>query len=365
LYLSGSNLEVDRLTIDGAFEVLHVVETAPNLTNVTIREATVENGGQSNDPTSQNYNSQVVGIRVEGGGSNMLFDSIFVLNITATHSVASTDSPNGMTMIARGLLLDNSGAATVTKQVTVLNSTFQEVGPKDDGDCIVIQNTDGTAANIVIQSNTFNACHKRAIKVQVPGVTVSGNTIVNPFFGNNAYKVQPEPSGGPTFDMFSAIAAHNSNVTVSQNTTSGTGSFYQGIELGGNSTLQNIVITGNSIGNGAGSNTTAPSSLVRSFQPINGLTITGNTFTNAPWGIWLEKPSQPTTIQCNTYVLVTNQSTNPPNGGTEQPCSAPPGGGPGGGGAPGPSDTPELDSLVLFGSGLAGAYAYLRRRIRL
>src|SRR5438128_10679793 len=49
------------------------------------------------DPTSANYSAQVVGIRVEGGGTNMVFDSISVRNIVATHS-------NGTSMIAlRGM----------------------------------------------------------------------------------------------------------------------------------------------------------------------------------------------------------------------------------------------------------------------
>src|SRR5581483_382698 len=124
---------------------------------------------------------------------------------------------DGTTMTARGLLLDNGGGAgTVSKQVTIQNSTFVNVGPKDDGDCLVIQGSTDTDANLLITNNSFDYCYKRAIKLQVGGVNVVGNTVNNPFSGNNKYQVRQETTdpktNKPTFDMFSAVGIFSSNV---------------------------------------------------------------------------------------------------------------------------------------------------------
>jgi len=358
LDLNGSGIEVDGLTIDGTQQVLHVVEIERGSTNITVRGATVENAGQP-----PNNSAQVVGIRVQGDGNSMTFDGVTVQNIVATNS-------DGTSMIARGLLLDTGGgASTVSKHVSVVNSTFFEVAPKDDGDCIVIQNSSDVDAALVIDNNQFDRCHKRAIKLQVGGVTVTNNHINNPFHGDNAYKVRQEKfdpaTGKPTFDMFSAIAAHASDIVIQNNTVGGTGSFYMGLEVDnaqGTGPIQNLTLTGTSIANGPGSETGAPSSMVRSAVGINGLTIENNVFTNAPYGMFLEQPVTNATITCNTYVAISNQTANA--NGTETPCDVPPVSGGGPGGSPSPGATPELDSLVLFASGLGGLAMYIPRMRR-
>jgi len=70
LGVGGTNIEIDGLSVDGANQILHVVEIGKATSHLTFRGVTVQNGGQG--PT---VTAPVVGIRVEGDGQTMLFDA--------------------------------------------------------------------------------------------------------------------------------------------------------------------------------------------------------------------------------------------------------------------------------------------------
>ena len=122
--------------------------------------------------------------------------------------------------------------------VTIQNNVVSNIGPREDGDGIVIASDglDQGAVVATIQNNKFYNCAKRAIKIQGGRVVVQGNTIKNQSAGMN-----PNWSDG----MFSAISIYGSNVSVLDNTIRGT-SFFRPVDVEGRN-LRNIAIKNNSI----------------------------------------------------------------------------------------------------------------------
>jgi hypothetical protein len=196
--------------------------------------------------------------------------------------------------VARGILIDAGAGQTIPRNVTVRGSTVRNVGPKDDGDCLVAQAQPGETqpdetqpdetqpdANLLVTGNTFTGCAKRAVKIQVPGATVSTNKITNPFLGTNPYVVRA--AALDTTDMFAGISVYASRVTVTGNTIAGAGSYYAGIDVD-NGPLSGVTITRNTVANGTGSRT-APSSAIRLHTAVTGLNLQGNTVGNAAYGV--------------------------------------------------------------------------------
>ncbi|HEY8745317.1 MAG TPA: spherulation-specific family 4 protein, partial [Chloroflexota bacterium] len=305
--ISGANITLTGLTIDGNNQAVQGTEVASGSSNVLLSQDTYQNFTQAAATGSQFYGSLPVGIRIDSNANSITIDGATVQNVVAMNPDGTGPNP-----VARGIWIEGANGVT-SKNVTIENSTFGKVTPRDDGDCIVIQ--DATAyANLQVLHNTFNGCAKRAIKIQVPGAVIANNTIVNPFLNNNAYTpyVPTVPPTG-TFDMYSAISVYASNVAVFGNTITGVGSYYNAIELGSGTPLSNVSIQGNNVqmGSGAGANLGTPSSFLRAFSALDELTVTNNTFSTGntantvPFGIRLDAAVTRPTIKNNTISNVT------------------------------------------------------------
>jgi len=297
-----SNVGVTGVAVDGNNLAIRGMTIGSGATSVLIAADTFQNFTQPTDPTSGLYNDVPVGIRIEGNGSGIVIDSTTVQNVVAIN----TNGPSWPHKVARGIWLDTTGAQTIAKNVSIRNGSIDNVAPKDDGDCIVVQDSTDTA-NLTIDNNTFDNCHKRAIKLQVPGVTVTNNRITNPFLNNNFFDTYPGPF---PYDMYSAIAVYATNVTVAGNTVSGVGSFYADIEVGAAacSPLGNVTIQNNSLQSGSATELSA--SVIRAFAPVNGFTVTGNVLAYATNGITAFPLSSNVVTSPNSFGPdITNQIT--------------------------------------------------------
>lgn len=265
------------VTIDGANRSVRGMTIWAGAANVLLFGDTFQNFTQPSDPTNPNYNQAPAGIRIEGNGNAIIVDSSVITNVVAIN----TNGPGWPHLVSRGIWIGGETGQSTTTNITIRNSTFNQIAPMDDGDCIVIQDTT-QPANLIVDNNRFDYCHKRAIKIQVPGATITNNRIDNPFLGNNQMQTYPPI----TEDMYAAISAYASNVTIAGNTISGIGSFYVALEEGASpcTPLSNVTIQNNQVQMGSGSNLSG-TSLIRSFTPIDGLTITGNQIDYAQNGI--------------------------------------------------------------------------------
>jgi|GEM_PF-2908488 hypothetical protein len=300
--VSGANITLTGLTIDGNNQAVQGTEVASGSSNILLSQDTYQNFTQTAGTGSQFYSSLPVGVHIDNKSTGITIDSTTVQNVVALHPDGWPDP------VARGVWIEGD-TVTSSKNITIENSTFGNVAPKDDGDCIVIQ--DATEyANLQVLHNTFDGCAKRAIKIQVPGAVIANNTIINPFLGNNSYVTVTPPT---VFDMYSAISVYASNVAVFGNTITGVGSYYNAIELGLGVPLSNVSVQGNSVqmGSGSGANLGAPSSFLRAFSAIDELTVTNNTFSTGnaantvPNGIRLDVTVTRPTIKNNTMSNVT------------------------------------------------------------
>jgi len=186
--VGGTDIQISGITLDGASRVVHGLEVDRATSLLNVSNTVVTNISQTTDTSSPNFYQTPVGIRVEGDGAHMTFNNVTVSNVVAIN----TGGPDWPHKIARGMLFDNGcSAKDVPHDVLVQASHFSNVAPKDDGDCLVAQGGISDMG-LRIVSNTFDACHERAIKLQVSGVSVKNNTINNPFLGNNVYDTYPE-----------------------------------------------------------------------------------------------------------------------------------------------------------------------------
>jgi parallel beta-helix repeat protein len=288
LEVSGDNISIENLTVDGEFAVVRGVTIDGGFSGVTLTNVTIAHVSQPTDPSTPGYGADryqvAAGLRVQGDGHGLLLQDIHVDGVHATNI-----GPLGERPVARGVWISPTALQGTSTDLSIVDSSFADVTPKDDGDCIVAQGNASDANTLIgltIARNTFTGCAKRAIKLQLSGAVVTGNRIDNPFNGNNPFLTFP-PSVD-TFDMYSGISVYASHVVVSNNTLSGVGSFYVGIELGAGTpdTLEHLVVHDNAVAMGSTSRI-GGSSAIRSFNPISGSLIDGNTLSYANWGIWL------------------------------------------------------------------------------
>ncbi len=293
LYLNGAHIGLSGITLEGNYQAIRGLTIVSGSSEVSLRNDVIQDFTQPTDPANTLFYEAPTGIRIEGNGDGITINSTAIRNVIAIN----TNGPGWPHKVARGIWIAPLSGQTTSKNITIKNSSFYEIAPKDDGDCIVIQ--DSTApANLVVENNTFDRCHKRAIKIQVPGAVVRNNHINNPFLGNNSF----DTYGPFPFDMYSAISVYASNVAVSGNTIAGVGSFYAAIDLGAVNCveLKTIAIRNNAVQMGAGANLTG-ASLVRSFVPMNGLVIMGNQLDYAQNGIILQPNVLNAKIAGNTF----------------------------------------------------------------
>ena len=282
LEIDGPNVVINGLTLEGSNLVVRGISIDGGSSNTIVTRVTVRDLRQSSVSTDVTYTGMPVGIKVYGNLDRLQIDTTSVGNVAADRPECSAAS---CTPVARGILISPGTNETGATNVVVEYSSFDGVGPKDDGDCIVAQDATN-AANLTIYHNQFTYCAKRAVKIQVPGATVADNSITNPYLNDNFTATDPQSSF--PYDMYAAISVYQSNVSVTDNTVSGTGGFYNGIEISSPCTapLTNVAVTGNTVQMGTSAYVTG-AALVRAMGPVNGLTITGNTLDHADSGVEL------------------------------------------------------------------------------
>jgi len=314
LDIHGSAITVSGVTLDGNAAVVRGLSIEPGSSHITITRSVIQGMRQSTDPTSVTYRGTPIGAMVYGNTNTILFDHVTVRDILATNEDIS---PSSRSWIARGILITGGNDAqgnpltTVGTNVTIQRGSFANIGPKDDGDAIVIQPSNianaGGTANLRVLNNTFFDIAKRAVKIQVGGATISGNTITNDFNGNNLFtagpnaEVQsvygPDPNQTEHYDVYSAISVYAPNVRVTNNLIAPTyGTFYRAVEIAPSSFLPtgvaNEVVTGNQIAMGSAADPSSglSQSLIRldtGGLPIGTVRITNNILSNAVYGVSL------------------------------------------------------------------------------
>lgn len=313
LGISGSRISVTGLTVDGAGKVVRGISVDSGSADVRLGRTTVENVAQPVDPSVRDFAAnrfQVpAGVRIAGGGRDIVLDGVVVRHVRATNYDTAWPHPT-----ARGIWISPGASEPSSRKITIENSTVADVRPKDDGDCLVIQGNPADTVDVGLRvlNNRFDSCAKRAIKIQLPGAIVRANVIDNPFLNDNAWTTYPPDQDN--FDMYSAISVYASDVSVSGNRISGIGSFYNGIDVDAATSLRQVSITGNQVEMGPGSRVGAPSSLVGVLVPVSGLTIAGNTLDHATYGIRIDYPPTPGEIDDNEITNVV-QAVYAPRGG--------------------------------------------------
>lgn len=292
LDLQGTNISLSGLILDGDNKAVRGVTIVGGSTAISLTNDIVQNFTQPACPNPL-CNETPTGIRIEGNGGGITIDATTVRNVVAIN----TNGAAWPHKVARGIwIAPASGQSASSKAITIKNSAFDNVGPKDDGDCIVIQDASNGAA-LTIDNNRFTRCHKRAIKIQVPGARVTNNQIDNPFLGNNLFDTYSQIPQ----DMYAAISVYASNVVVANNTIAGAGSFYAALDIGaGDCTpLTGIALQNNVVSMGASANLTG-ASLIRFFSPAYNPLITGNQLNYAQNGIVLHPNVTGATLSGNT-----------------------------------------------------------------
>jgi hypothetical protein len=297
--MKGTDISMTGVTIDGENHVVRGVTVVAGSKNIVLDRDTFQNFTQ---PTAADAAQTPAAIRIDGDSNHITIESVTVANVNAVYSNAITGG--NPSYVARGIWISAFGQSTTSKEIAIRGSHFSGVGPKDDGDCVVIQDPkDDSLANLTITDNAFDGCAKRAVKIQVPGATVANNRIVNPFDGNNPLKTNP---AGLPQDMFSAVSVYASHVTVSGNTISGPGTFFMGIDVSGSCspTLDAISVRENRVSMGANA-LQQDTSLIRSSGPVTNYTLKENTLTNAQHGIVIPTGVPQPTIANNHFTNVT------------------------------------------------------------
>ncbi len=286
--LKGSDITLDGLTLDGANKAVQVLTVGAGSKNVAVQNCTIENAAQPQDVNNPLQDATPVGLRIEGDALNITVDSCHIGNIYAIHKTKYWKHK-----VARGILISPSHSNQgVSRQIKIANSSFYAIGPKDDGDGIVIQGWH-EQADLQILGNRFDRNYKRAIKIQTPGALIQGNQIHNPFSGNHAYDTYP---GGSDYDMYAAISVYADNVTIDHNQIDGVGSYSAAVDIA----ASGVTITRNRIANGAKSKLQAADLIrVSSMSTLHDLVITDNELHNGRFAINLVAPVQNIEIKNN------------------------------------------------------------------
>ncbi|MFC5446812.1 right-handed parallel beta-helix repeat-containing protein [Paenibacillus aestuarii] len=265
LGIRGSNVNIDKLILDGNNLSKCGVNIYENLSNINITNSTIMNYTQGGS-----YATDLVsGVMIKTGVVNVVLSGNTVKNVRAKNAPA----------VSRGIMM-SSYNGNIAQNVTISNNTITDIYPKDDGDGIYFDS--GTVlTNSVVTGNTFERCAKRGIKIASPGVTVSNNHIINSFLNNNQY-VASDPA--PNIDMFAGISVYANDVTVTGNTIDGVGSFYGGIELSAETTVQRVKILNNSVTMGASANLSGTTGI--RVGDISDFEIRANKIVHASIGIW-------------------------------------------------------------------------------
>lgn len=238
LSISGNNVRVDGIIVNGNNSVIRGVSVRPGSKNVTITNLTIENITQSADTKSPLYNALITGVFIYDNTSDITISHSTVRNVKAIHK-----DP-----VARGIFVYSQDGLPVAQNIKILHNRIYNITPREDADGIHFdQASKGSGdSNSLIANNVIYNVAKRGIKIATPGIVVQNNHIINSYNKTNKY-LFPQKDPLPQ-DMFGGISVYASNVKVAENQIDGIGSYYAGIEADMNQ--KNILIIGNTIKNG-------------------------------------------------------------------------------------------------------------------
>ncbi|MBD1381027.1 glycosyl hydrolase family 28-related protein [Metabacillus arenae] len=275
--VKGSNIIIRNLTVNGKKTALRGITIEESSSRVVISENVIQNFTQ---PEARSLSRLTVSaIRVKGGTKNIIMDQNYIENVMARNPVKGWGH-----YVARGILIrPDSSNQPAPKNITISNSSITNIGPKDDGDGIVVQGFKDKI-NLKILNNSFSYTYKRAIKIQSPGVLIKGNKIYNNFYQNNFYTTYPNNN---LHDMWSAISIYADHSTIVDNTITGVGHYGRIIDV---ANASHIKIIKNHLKNGH-KGTDKNTSIIaitsnHSNDVLKDYTILDNTLINAKYGIY-------------------------------------------------------------------------------
>ncbi|MFY4774438.1 glycosyl hydrolase family 28-related protein [Metabacillus sp. RGM 3146] len=294
IQLKGEDIHLHDLTIDGRYTSLKGITVAEGSKNITIKNSLIHNFTQPKKIELSRLT--VSGVRIEGGVKDVLIDKSSIQNVKAKHPIKGWDH-----FVARGILISpESNKQPDTENVTISHSTFRNIGPKDDGDGIVVQGFKNKV-NLKVLNNSFSYTFKRAIKIQSPGALIKGNKIYNNFNGNNFYSTYKETND---YDMWAAISAYANYVTIEKNTISGEGNYQRIIDV---ANASHIKITNNFIKNGKKGNYKNSDIVAitnNAKDNIKDFTVSNNVFINGRYGVYAEHGIPDLTVKDNKQINV-------------------------------------------------------------
>ncbi|MFI8684658.1 glycosyl hydrolase family 28-related protein [Rossellomorea sp. NPDC077527] len=289
----GENIHIHDLTIDGGRTFLRGMTMMNGTSNLTVKDVELTRFSQPDD--SPLSTSTPIAIRVEGGVQEVLFEGLTIQDVFAKN-ISSNVGWNHK--VARGILISPAlSTQPVSRNITIQHSLISDIGPKDDGDGIVVQGFQDDV-HVTIQHNTFERNHKRAIKIQSPGVIVAHNQIHNSFYQDNVYDTYKETN---EYDMWSAISVYEDNVEITENTIDGIGRYSAAIDIAGGN---NVRVSGNTIANREAS---PASDVIRINKGYDGtssftnISIQDNSLRNGRYGINVVAGVEQLTLSGNTY----------------------------------------------------------------
>jgi hypothetical protein len=278
----GEGIRIEGISIDGANKAARALSVFRNSRNISIintHVSNVFNNGQA---------LVVAGIKIYGDTSDILIDGCTVSNVSTTVNGVIGDSHGA----SRGIMITpfRGGGEGDSVNVTVQNNVISDIGPREDGDGIVVASdgADQGAVVATIQNNQFNNCAKRAIKIHGGRVIVRENTINNHFPGRNA---------DWTDGMYSAISVYGSNVSILDNLIRGT-SYFRPIDIEGRD-LRNIAVNNNRITVGENSTVLPFRGVINFHGTYDTVEVTGNSLLNGNMGIYFRNRGTNITVSEN------------------------------------------------------------------
>ncbi|CAM4431077.1 glycosyl hydrolase family 28-related protein [Paenibacillus phoenicis] len=298
--VSGSNILLTGIVLDGNRRVNRVLTIAGGSSRVNVQGLLVQGATHSSDRRSE-YNTGVVsGIVVLGNTESIMIQGTEVADVIARNMGAAG-------LVARGIYVTTTWGSKerAARQVSITGCYIHQIGPADDGDGIYYEDpameenrASGVGSSIV--GNRFDECAKRAVKVFAKGVTIRGNTINNPYRNNNYYKGADQGRLAP--DMYSAISIYGGDCVVEGNQIAGGGSFYAAIEVGAGPVVDNVTIQGNSVTMGSQSEIKGTTAI--RLGNIRDFVIRGNTLNHGERGIWTWQNAENGRIESNVIRML-------------------------------------------------------------
>lgn len=291
LTINGSNLTVSGLCVDGNGLADRLVTVTNNRANLLFENCEFRNTAQQASETDLN----VVGLRIQGGCTNITVDSCYFHDITSGGNTS-------LAQFSRGILISDPNSVGTTTHVRIRGCMFENIkfsGISSDADAICIQDFT-TNTWTIIDSCSFKNLHKRAVKIQSPGVTVSNCTIQNDYLGTSGVNVYPDPQ------VYAAISVYANDCVISNNNIIG-GSWLNGIEIGNSAsaTASRVTVVGNRVIGGATAVMTGSGGIrVNGSNSQSELIISGNYVGRFSQGIWLSTAQSGIVIsgnQVNAY----------------------------------------------------------------